>query len=81
MQYDPQTFRCFAEPAAEGWRAVCIDFHVEARGPSFEEAKERLRDAVIEAADAAVAAAPPGAEMAKLLWRPAPIADRMKFYW
>jgi len=80
VQYDPQTLRCFAEPKGGRWRAVCIDFSVEIDADSFDDARAKLRDAVLEEVDRVVEGAPPGATMAEVLHRPAPLPDRMKFY-
>lgn len=41
-----RTITCFAEGRGDSWHAICLDFDIAAQGRSFEDARDRLIEAV-----------------------------------
>jgi hypothetical protein len=72
-----RTLHCLAFGDANGWQAYCLDLDIAVEGRSFPEAEARLREAVRDYVEVAMAL--PEAERAPLLDRRMPFLTRLRF--
>ncbi len=72
--------RCYAETHENQWQAICIDLNLAAQGDSFEDAREKLTEQILDYLEDALVGE--DKEFAgHLLNRPAPLEYRLKYHW
>ena len=72
--------RCFADRNEFGWQAFCLDLDLAAQGGTFEEARARLSDMIVEYVhDAMVGEHQEYADV--LLTRKAPLSLWARYWW
>jgi len=79
MKPDELVLRCYAENSQGYWAAYCLDLTLYAVGDTFEEAREKLDQAIVEYVQEAIE----GADRAyaeQLLYRRAPLWSWLKYY-
>ena len=72
--------RCYAELDDGLWQAICIDLNLATQADTFEEAREKLTDQIVDYIYDAVA----GEDkeyVGLLLNRQAPLEYRLKYHW
>ena len=73
-------FRCYGYRSRDGlWQAVCIDLNLAAQGANVEEVKKKLKQ-MIESYLESVFDTNDEDSISALLFRKAPIFDRIHFY-
>lgn len=74
-----RVLRCYAEGNNSGWEAFCLELDIAIQADTLKDAMDDLHGAIAIHLESVMDL--PEAEREHLLYRPAPLTMRLKFFW